>query len=165
MIFVEGSGERTAWSHDGDSSLAPERFVEYTAGVTTSTNITETDTANAVLSVTTQGNENGLVDIVYRVTLSQQNDTGAAITFDIDDTFAVSVSVMLVVMLAVPRVAVPVTTVSFDSVAMMVSIPSRVGSSMASTLKLNVLPVTGPRWVYIPLVVPKSCPLLSHATT
>ena len=57
-------------------------------GPTATANITDNDSANAVLSVTTQGDENGLVDIVYMVSLSQQNNTGAAITFDIDDTFA-----------------------------------------------------------------------------
>ena len=61
--------------------------------------------------------------------------------------FAVSVSVMLVVVLAVPSVAVPLATVSLDKVAMMSSVPSNVGSSMASTVKLNVRPVAGPRWV------------------
>ncbi len=39
----------------------------------------------ADLSVTTQGSETGPVDIVYTVTLSESNDTGAAITFDLDD--------------------------------------------------------------------------------
>ncbi|MCP3978007.1 MAG: hypothetical protein GY716_01575, partial [bacterium] len=44
--------------------------------------ITDNDTTTADLSVTTHGNETGSVDIVYTVTLSKQNDTGAAITFD-----------------------------------------------------------------------------------
>ena len=54
-------------------------------GATATANITDNDTANAVLSVTTQGNETGPVAIVYTVTLSKQNDTGVAITFDLDD--------------------------------------------------------------------------------
>ncbi len=47
--------------------------------------ITDNDTATADLSVTTQGDESGPVDIVYTVTLSLTNNTGSAITFDIDD--------------------------------------------------------------------------------
>ena len=39
----------------------------------------------AGLSVTTDGDEDGPVDIVYTVTLSESNDTGTAITFDLDD--------------------------------------------------------------------------------
>ncbi|MCA9140159.1 MAG: hypothetical protein KDB00_25480 [Planctomycetales bacterium] len=42
-------------------------------------------TIGADLSVTTQGDETGPVDIVYTVTLSESNATGAAITFDLDD--------------------------------------------------------------------------------
>jgi photosystem II stability/assembly factor-like uncharacterized protein len=58
-----------------------------TLGATTTQNvmITDNDTATANLSVTTQGNEAGPVDAVYTVTLSKQNDTGSAITFDFDD--------------------------------------------------------------------------------
>ena len=52
-------------------------------GATATANITDNDSANAVLSVTTQGDESGPVDILYTVTLSQQNHTGAAITFDL----------------------------------------------------------------------------------
>ena len=37
------------------------------------------------MSVATNGNEAGPVDIVYTVTLSQANNTGAAITFDLAD--------------------------------------------------------------------------------
>ena len=55
------------------------------ARATATANITDNDTANAVLSVTTQGNETGPVAIVYTVTLSKQNNTGVAITFDLDD--------------------------------------------------------------------------------
>ncbi|MCP3953474.1 MAG: hypothetical protein GY697_14840, partial [Desulfobacterales bacterium] len=47
--------------------------------------IGDNDTATADLSVTTHGNETGSVDIVYTVTLSKQNDTGSAITFDLTD--------------------------------------------------------------------------------
>lgn len=47
--------------------------------------ITDNDTATANLSVTTQGDETALGDVVYTVTLSETNDTGAAITFDLDD--------------------------------------------------------------------------------
>ncbi len=47
--------------------------------------ITNDDTATADLSVTTQGNEAGPVNIVYTVTLSKPNETGAPITFDFDD--------------------------------------------------------------------------------
>ena len=43
------------------------------------------DTANAVLSVTIQGDETGPVAIVFTVTLSQVNSTGTAITFELDD--------------------------------------------------------------------------------
>ncbi len=39
----------------------------------------------ASLSVTTHGDETGPVNIVYTVTLSKTNDTGSAITFDLDD--------------------------------------------------------------------------------
>lgn len=42
-------------------------------------------TITADLSVTTQGNESGPVDIVYTVTLAQPNTTGAAISFDLND--------------------------------------------------------------------------------
>lgn len=48
-------------------------------------NIIDNDTATADLTVTTQGNETGPVDIVYTVTLSKTNDTGAPITFELDD--------------------------------------------------------------------------------
>ena len=47
--------------------------------------ITDNDTATADLSVTTQGNEAGPIDIVFTVTLDKTNDTGAAIAFDLDD--------------------------------------------------------------------------------
>ena len=50
-----------------------------------SATITDNDTATANLSVTTQGDEAGPVDIVYTVTLSKTNDSGSAITFDLDD--------------------------------------------------------------------------------
>ena len=40
---------------------------------------------SADLSVTTHGHETGPVDVVYTVTLSENNDTGTAITFDLDD--------------------------------------------------------------------------------
>ena len=42
--------------------------------------ITNDDGANAVLSVSQQGSETGPTTIIYTVTLSRQNDTGAAIT-------------------------------------------------------------------------------------
>ncbi len=48
-------------------------------------NISDDDSVNADLSVTTHGDENGPVDIVYTVTLSSVNNTGSAITFDIAD--------------------------------------------------------------------------------
>ena len=48
-------------------------------------NITDNETATADLSVLTHGNETGPVNIVYQVTLSTTNDTGSAITFEIDD--------------------------------------------------------------------------------
>ncbi|MEO2031809.1 MAG: LamG-like jellyroll fold domain-containing protein, partial [Planctomycetaceae bacterium] len=41
----------------------------------------------ADLSVTTHGSETGPTNIEYTVTLSQTNDTGAPITFDLDDLF------------------------------------------------------------------------------
>lgn len=44
-----------------------------------------TDRLGAALSVTTQGQELGPVDIVYTVTLSATNNTGSTITFDLDD--------------------------------------------------------------------------------
>lgn len=47
--------------------------------------ISDNETATADLSVTTQGVETGPVDAVFTVTLSETNDTGAAITFDLDD--------------------------------------------------------------------------------
>ena len=47
--------------------------------------ITDNETANAVLSVTTQGDETGPQSIVYTVTLDKVNDTGTAITFDLAD--------------------------------------------------------------------------------
>ncbi|MCP3878332.1 MAG: hypothetical protein GY701_08060, partial [Sulfitobacter sp.] len=50
-----------------------------------SANIIDDDTTTADLSVTTHGNEDGPVDIVYTVTLDKQNDTGSAITFDLTD--------------------------------------------------------------------------------
>ena len=53
------------------------------ATATATANITDNDTATAALSVTTQGDETGPVAIVYTVTLSQVNNTGAAITFDL----------------------------------------------------------------------------------
>ncbi|MCH8137606.1 MAG: cadherin-like domain-containing protein, partial [Proteobacteria bacterium] len=52
-------------------------------GSTATANIVDDETANAVLSVTTQGDETGPQNIVYTVTLDKQNDTGAAITFDV----------------------------------------------------------------------------------
>jgi hypothetical protein len=58
--------------------------VTITTATATAT-ITDNDTATAALSVTTNGNEAGPVAIVYTVTLSRVNDTGAAITFDFDD--------------------------------------------------------------------------------
>ncbi|CAD7698190.1 unnamed protein product, partial [Ostreobium quekettii] len=53
--------------------------------VSATANITDNDTATADLSVTTQGNEAGPVNIVFTVTLSKVNNTGSAITFDLDD--------------------------------------------------------------------------------
>ena len=46
---------------------------------------TDDDTATADLSVTQHGDEDGPVHILYTATLSEVNDTGAAITFDLDD--------------------------------------------------------------------------------
>ena len=63
---------------------AATNATEATAQQATAT-ITDNDTATADLAVTTQGDETGPVDIVYTVTLSTANDTGAAITFDLDD--------------------------------------------------------------------------------
>ncbi len=47
--------------------------------------ISDDETVDAVLSVTTAGNETGPVGIEYTVTLSATNNTGSAITFDFDD--------------------------------------------------------------------------------
>ena len=58
------------------------------ANDTATVTITDNDTTNATLSVSTSGDENGPVDIVYTVTLDKVNNTGSAISFDIDDTFA-----------------------------------------------------------------------------
>jgi uncharacterized repeat protein (TIGR01451 family)/gliding motility-associated-like protein len=52
---------------------------------TASADITDDETASASLSVTTHGNETGPSDIVYTVTLSQENHTGSVITFAFDD--------------------------------------------------------------------------------
>src|SRR5207244_3476972 len=54
-------------------------------GASATANITDDESANAVLSTTTQGNETGPVNIVYTVTLSKTNNTGSAITFDVTD--------------------------------------------------------------------------------
>ena len=48
-------------------------------------NILDDETVTAALSVTTHGDETLPTDIVYTVTLSKTNNTGSAITFDIDD--------------------------------------------------------------------------------
>ncbi len=48
-------------------------------------NILDNETADADLSVTTHGDENGPQNIVYTVTLNPANNTGSAITFDFDD--------------------------------------------------------------------------------
>lgn len=50
-----------------------------------SSTITDNDTATAVLSAGTHGNEDGPTDIVFTVTLDKVNHTGAAITFDLED--------------------------------------------------------------------------------
>ncbi|MEM8938836.1 MAG: Ig-like domain-containing protein, partial [Bacteroidota bacterium] len=47
--------------------------------------ITDDETATAALSVTTQGNEDGPVALVYTVTLSEVNHTSGVITFDFED--------------------------------------------------------------------------------
>jgi hypothetical protein len=52
-------------------------------GASATATITDNETATAALSVTTQGNEAGPVNIVYTVTLSSTNNTGAPITFDV----------------------------------------------------------------------------------
>ena len=52
-------------------------------GATATANIVDNDTANAVLS-TTNGTE-GTTDVVFTVTLSKVNNTGAAITFNLAD--------------------------------------------------------------------------------
>jgi hypothetical protein len=61
----------------------PSHTAVTVAGASATANITDNDAANAVLSVTTQGNETGPVSIVYTVTLSKTNNTGAPITFDV----------------------------------------------------------------------------------
>ncbi len=43
------------------------------------------DAANAVLSVTINGDETGPVNIIYTLTLSNTNNTGSTITFNLDD--------------------------------------------------------------------------------
>ena len=53
--------------------------------VSDTVDITDNDTATADLSVTTQGAESPLTNVVYTVTLSKVNNTGSAITFDLDD--------------------------------------------------------------------------------
>ncbi|MEN8120319.1 MAG: Calx-beta domain-containing protein, partial [Bacteroidota bacterium] len=55
-----------------------------TDDATITVNITDA-TINAVLNVTTHGNETIPTDIVYTITLSSTNNTGSAITFDFDD--------------------------------------------------------------------------------
>src|SRR5439155_23033 len=52
-------------------------------GTSATANIVDNDVATAAISVTTQGNETGPVAIVYTVTLSKTNNTGAPITFDL----------------------------------------------------------------------------------
>ncbi|WP_144058022.1 beta strand repeat-containing protein [Novipirellula maiorica] len=52
---------------------------------TATATIEDNDTATADLSVTTQGNETGPVDIVFSVSLDKPNQTGVPITFDFDD--------------------------------------------------------------------------------
>jgi hypothetical protein len=54
-------------------------------GASATANITDDESANAVLSVTQQGDEAGPVNIIYTVTLSRTNNTGSAITFDLTD--------------------------------------------------------------------------------
>src|SRR5206468_3493116 len=49
-------------------------------------NITDDDGATANLSVTTQGNEAGPVNIVYTVTLSAANNSGAPISFTLTNS-------------------------------------------------------------------------------
>ena len=61
----------------------PSNLAVTVTGATATANIADDDSANAVLSVTTQGDETGPQSIVYTVTLDNQNDTGAAITFDV----------------------------------------------------------------------------------
>ena len=69
-----------------DAQISNPSNPAVTIGTGTATaNITDNDTATADLSVTTQGDETGPVDIVYTVTLDKVNNTGAAITFDLDD--------------------------------------------------------------------------------
>ena len=68
------------------AQLSNSSFAAVSIGTDTATaNITDNDTATANLSVTTQGDEDGPVDIVYTVTLDKVNNTGGAITFDLDD--------------------------------------------------------------------------------
>ncbi|HJQ22076.1 MAG TPA: Calx-beta domain-containing protein [Gemmatimonadaceae bacterium] len=55
-------------------------------GATATANITDNETATAALSVTTQGAEAGPTNIVYTVTLSATNNTGAPITFDVTNS-------------------------------------------------------------------------------
>ena len=76
-----------------DAQISNSSNAAVTIGTATATaNITDNDTATADLSVTTQGNETGPIDIVYTVTLSKANNTGAAITFDLDDLLTGSAS-------------------------------------------------------------------------
>ena len=76
-----------------DAQISNPSNPAVTIGTATATaNITDNDTATADLSVTTQGNEAGPIDIVYTVTLSKTNNTGSAITFDLDDLLTGSAS-------------------------------------------------------------------------
>ena len=69
-----------------DAQISNSSFAAVSIGTDSATaNITDNDTATANLSVTTQGDEDGPVDIVYTVTLDKVNNTGSAITFDLDD--------------------------------------------------------------------------------
>jgi hypothetical protein len=56
------------------------------AGASATASILDNETASAALSVTQNGNEAGTVSIVYTVTLSRTNNSGAPITFAVSNT-------------------------------------------------------------------------------
>ena len=76
-VLVEGTETVTA------TISSPSNAAVTIATASASANILDNDTSNAVLSVTTNGDETGPVSIVYTVTLSVVNSSGSAVTFDI----------------------------------------------------------------------------------